>query len=244
LIAALGLLFFTLQTGVPSPPASAVQNPPLVAMPIEPSPDPELPPPAAFSASRPLAFADLLATWGLEFSPDKHGNACEYAETFGLACLPRRGDLGDLRLLDRPAILALTDPRDGEVYGTLTSLDDESAIFLLQGETVSLPLAELEHRWLGDFILIWRRPPFAGTIRPGDRGPKVEWLARQFSALAGDAKKIYPAMLTGQLLARLKGFQRASGLTPDGIVGPNTLIHLDSALGGGSPRLSSHRQGE
>jgi murein L,D-transpeptidase YcbB/YkuD len=43
--------------------------------------------------------------------------------------------------------------------------------------------------------------------------------------------------LEGTLLGALKRFQFSAGLTPDGALGPQTMIHLNSALGSPGPRL-------
>ncbi len=197
-----------------------------------------------FTGSREQAFQAILSTWGVDYQPGKDGDPCQHADKFALACLSRSGSLGSLRLLNRPAVLTLTDEKGGNAYAALIGFGGETARFLIDGERVNLHYREMERRWLGEFTIIWRRPPFGGIIRPGDRGPQVEWLARQLSAL-NDGKK--PAgskeIYNGELLAGLKEFQRTRGIEPDGVVGPATLIHLDSTLGGNSPQLFDDPEG-
>ncbi len=180
----------------------------------------------------------MLAAWGVAYLPAEPGGACRYAESFGLSCLFRRGSLGSLRLLNRPAVLTLTGAPGEQFHAALMTLSEESASIVLEGKKLTIPIQELQDRWLGEFSVVWRRPPFAGILRPGDRGPGVAWLERQLAALRREpAKKRSGMILEGDLLEHLREFQRERGLAPDGVVGPNTLIHLDSALGGSSPQL-------
>ncbi|MBE0599043.1 MAG: peptidoglycan-binding protein, partial [Desulfuromonadales bacterium] len=208
------------------------------AEPIAPAaPPPALEWPQEFprSGSRQAAFQSLLATWGLVY---EGGSACEFAQQQGLECLYRRGSLGVLRLLDRPAVLTLVDANREEFHATLVGLSDQLATFFLNGQQIQVPVQELEDRWLGEFTLLWRRPPFQGLLRPGDRGPAIDWLNRQLATVLAQAEPPRGRPLEGATLARLREFQRTRGLDPDGLAGPVTLIHLDSALGGGSPRLA------
>ena len=47
-----------------------------------------------------------------------------------------------------------------------------------------------------------------------------------------------PDRLEGTLLGALKRFQFDQGLTPDGILGPQTMVHLNRALDVPGPRLA------
>jgi general secretion pathway protein A len=197
-----------------------------------------------FAGSREQAFQAILSTWGVEYQPGTDGDPCQYAGKFGLACLPRSGSLGSLRLLNRPAVLTVTDEKGGKAHAALIGLGGESARFLFAGQMVDLHYREMERRWLGEFTILWRQPPFDGIIRPGDRGPQVEWLAQQLSVLNGGEKQEgSKGIYKGKLLSGLKEFQRTRGIGPDGVVGPTTLIHLDSTLGGNSPQLHDDPEG-
>ena len=73
----------------------------------------------------------------------------------------------------------------------------------------------------------------ATTLKPGDTGAQVKVLQRALASLGystGAADGQYgPATKLG-----VAAFQRANGLTPDGLFGPKTLQALTRALGGGS----------
>jgi general secretion pathway protein A len=80
------------------------------------------------------------------------------------------------------------------------------------------------------------------VIRAGSQGPDVAWLQQQLALVQGG---IFEARKAGwfddALARRVRRFQLAEGLLPDGIAGPKTLIRLDAATGGGSPELAEER---
>lgn len=74
-------------------------------------------------------------------------------------------------------------------------------------------------------------PAPATTLRPGDSGTQVRALQQALARLGyspGSLDAQYGAA-TQSAVAR---FQRSSGLTPDGILGPKSLSALDNALKG------------
>ena len=58
------------------------------------------------------AFRRLLSLWGTAMADDK--DPCGQAQKAGLACLEQRGSWAQVRALNRPAILTLTDDRGSE----------------------------------------------------------------------------------------------------------------------------------
>jgi general secretion pathway protein A len=75
-------------------------------------------------------------------------------------------------------------------------------------------------------------------------GPAVQWLETQLAIIQGGRARtggvfIYDA----QLINQVKKFQISEEMVPDGIVGPQTIIHLNTAAGIKAPRLVQ-RQGE
>lgn len=71
--------------------------------------------------------------------------------------------------------------------------------------------------------------PPAATLKPGDQGAAVKVLQRGLARLGYS-----PGRIDGQYgpstVDAVKRFQRAGGLTADGILGPNTLRALSQAL--------------
>jgi general secretion pathway protein A len=195
--------------------------------------------------SREMAYEALFKQWGLSYTPAKDGLACDFAETHGLRCLHHRGSLGSLRRLNRPAVLVLNDERGQAFFALLTALGRNTARFVLGGERRTVAIQDLEARWRGEFSILWRVPPgYQGTLRQGDQGPEVAWLSGQLAAVRGQAVSDRPVtVLDGPLFDRLREFQAAKGLTPDGVVGPHTLINLNTALDQGVPLLQAKREG-
>ena len=186
------------------------------------------------------ALTRLFATWGATYDPSR-GTGCEQAAGQGLECLFQKGSWAQLRTLDRPAILTLTDQAGRTHQVVLVGLTDEAATFDI-GETVStVPIAEASRYWFGDFLLLWR-PPLAvpKALGPGSRGEDVRWLRESLRAAQGlpaaPGSDVYDADLTNQV----QDFQRQHRLAVDGIAGVQTQIVLDTAIRAtGSPTIVS-----
>jgi general secretion pathway protein A len=188
--------------------------------------------------SNPAAFRRLLSLWGTSLSSDD--DACGQAAKRGLSCLTRRGSWGELRVLNRPAILTLTDDHGANHFVVLRELDDNNATLELGEKSEQLPLTVLSRYWFGDFTLVWH-PKVAGTreLKLGMRGAEVRWLRRSLATLGGataseDTTDIYD----NDLQQRVQNFQRTHRLDADGIAGIQTLVALDTALAEpGTPTL-------
>jgi general secretion pathway protein A len=143
-----------------------------------------------------------------------------------------------LRNLNRPAILSLYDDSGKPFHVLLAGLDGQRARFVAGQETREFDVGVLESRWFGEYQLLWKPPAFyTAATGPGDSGPAIPWLARSLAALGLYARNGSEKRLEGHLLGALKRFQLAAGLVPDGMLGPQTLIHLLNALGHEEPLL-------
>jgi general secretion pathway protein A len=192
------------------------------------------------SGSRAMAYAALFRAWGADY---EGGDACRQAEGLGLRCRIARGGLDELRQLDRPAVLQLRDDQGQEFHATLTALDATAATFAVGAKTGTVGLGALAAQWSGHYTLLWRVPPDArGTIRPGERGPAVAWLARQLAQVQGRAAAT-DSVFDDALVRQLKQFQLAQGLIPDGSAGPQTLMRLSGAVDKTAPTLA-HQHGK
>ncbi len=187
-----------------------------------------------------LAYQALFALWGYEYRATE-GAAGTQAQEFGLNLISRRGSLGRLRLLNRPAVLTLNDPEGKKFYATITALGPESATLVLGTQVRIVPTGVLNSQWFGEFTLLWQAPPeYSGVLQPGGQGALAYWLEERFAALNGRAtRKLDNPVLEGQLLEELKRFQTESGLTPDGMVGTYTLILLNSRSQNKHPTLTA-----
>ncbi len=71
------------------------------------------------------AFRRLLSLWGTAMADDK--NPCDQAVRAGLSCLDQRGSWAQVKALNRPAILTLSDDHGQRHRVVLTALDDQFA---------------------------------------------------------------------------------------------------------------------
>lgn len=195
--------------------------------------------PAGFAEgqSSQQAFADLAALWGVALPPGTR-DSCAFAESVGLRCLSRQDSLVSLRNLNRPVILTVYN-NSGESFPVLLAgLNGNLARFVAGAEMRELDAEVLESHWFGEFQLLWKPPAFfRSELRPGGGGPAVDWLARSLETLGLYTGTRQEQRLDGHLLGALKRYQIASGLVPDGVLGPLTLIHLLNALDSEGPLL-------
>jgi len=95
---------------------------------------------------------------------------------------------------------------------------------------VKVDIGEVDRYWRGEFTILLRLPPNGNPLlTAGDRTPDVAWLrglleaARQVKLPADDPQYFDTALQT-----EVMEFQRSHGLTPDGVVGKQTLIQLNN----------------
>jgi general secretion pathway protein A len=185
------------------------------------------------------AFSQLFALWGANFDP-KGGRPCDQATKQGLACVYQQGSWGQLRTLNRPAILTLIDDEGNAHQLVVSGLVGDTARINLPDETKMVSIASLSRLWYGDYLVLWR--PQVASPRPlsaGMQGDGVRWLRNQLNTVNGNTETA-PAsdFYDEDLVKMVEDFQRQYRLNVDGIAGVQTQIVLD-ALGNttGTPVL-------
>ena len=179
------------------------------------------------------ALRELALAWQASLDA-ADGDACKAAARDGLACHRSRAGLAALRQLDRPAVLALRPSQGQEVHALLVAVDESAATLQVGAQRWRIALPQLAGVWRGEFATLWRPPPGWQGGAEASTGPMRAWLLAQLSA-AGNADGQRP------LRDRIWSFQVASGLEPDGVAGPLTLMQLARAGGGDEPRLATAR---
>lgn len=176
------------------------------------------------------AFRRLLSLWGTAMANDR--DPCAQATKAGLACLEQRGSWAQVRMLNRPAILSLTDGQGQRHQVVLVGLDDNAATLSLGEHNVRVPLEELSTSWFGEFTVVWKpKTMHTRLLSIGMRGAEVRWLRRSLNALRGAASDPEHGDLYDQELATaVKSFQREYRLNVDGIAGIQTQVVLDTAV--------------
>ena len=184
------------------------------------------------------AYRRLLSLWGTAMTDDR--DPCSQAQKAGLACLDQRGSWAQVRALNRPAILTLTDDAGQKHRVVLSGLDDTFATLTLGDHNERVPLDDLSRDWFGEFTVVWK--PKTTRTRPlsvGMHGDEVRWLRRSLNALHGAAPDSERGDVYDEELAiEVQNFQREHRLNVDGIAGLQTQVMLDTALAEpGSPLL-------
>ena len=186
---------------------------------------------AALTPNTSAAFASLadaqrqLATlWSVTLGD---GEPCEQAQRQALQCF--RGQamtLAQLRQLARPGVVTLLPEGGAATPALLLALGEQSARLRTGTQEQTVTLAAFGRAWRGDFMSYWRG---------GSATAPASWLEQQLHQLD-------PAAATKPLAERVMSFQRAQGLSADGVAGAMTLMQLNRALGVAEPRLQGERQ--
>jgi general secretion pathway protein A len=177
------------------------------------------------------AFTQLLGLWQASYSPGKT-DGCSQALAQGLRCLMQRGSLAQLRMLNRPAILMLSDDAGTPSQVVLRALRDDTAQLQIGSQSATISIAELTRFWFGDFVLLWR--PGASDVRDlsaGMHGAPVRALREQLNRWSGAASGASTSDdYDSSLVQLVEQFQRANRLAVDGIAGIETQVALDAVL--------------
>jgi general secretion pathway protein A len=236
------------ETSAGEPPPQVDSAPPSNALPVATSPSP----PVTQSDSLEIAlrttnesgslaaWTQLFARWSVKLPAAVAPEYCVFANDLGLYCLVEKGSWGLLRQYNRPAIMELVTGAGQSVAVVLQHLDDRVAEVMIGNESLRLNLSEVDRYWFGKFILLVRLPPSGYMLlAPGDRNPDVVWLRQLLEAaqqvkLPSDDPQYFDTALQREVI----DFQRRRGLTPDGVVGKQTLIQLNTHSGRNVPLLS------
>ncbi|MGK2924982.1 MAG: AAA family ATPase [Lysobacterales bacterium] len=150
-------------------------------------------------------------------------SACEGAVRTGFACARDHGSWSRIRQLGLPVLLVLSGEQPRLLV--LRGFNDDTLLVGAGDPPMGVTRDAVEGRWLGEFLVAWpQAPDWPAEIRRGESGAAVdivmEMAERAEPAWHGGAE--FDAEFEGWLTA----FQRRNSLKADGIIGPNTLIHL------------------
>jgi general secretion pathway protein A len=223
-------LFETSVTSEEEAESTAAQNPDSLDWPVG----------VPVESSKGLAYRALFQEWSIPYSLQEPDDACRSVWKEDLRCLEKKGDLKTLRILNRPAVLKLHDNQEREYFVFLKEMKGQSAVIVVGQEPRNVEAAEIEKRWKGEYLLLWRAPKYySGGIYPGNQGPIVRWLDNQMTRLSGIQENPNPADIYHDgLVERVKKFQSSEGLEVDGIVGSQTFICILNKSGTNEPFLS------
>ena len=190
------------------------------------------------------AFAQLFALWGGRFDP-ANGRPCAQALQQGLECVYQQGSWGQLRTLNRPAILTLIDDSGNAHQVAVAALGDGNASIGLKDAQYEVSIASISRFWYGDYLVLWR-PQIASprALSAGMQGDGVRWLRRSLNTVQGRKEAAASDYYDDELVKMVEDFQRQHRLNVDGVAGVQTQIVLDTLSNtAGSPLLMAQASG-
>jgi len=190
------------------------------------------------------AFTQLFGLWGGRFDPVK-GRPCAQAQQQGLECVYQQGSWGQLRTLNRPAILTLIDNAGNAHQVTLAALNDGNANISLRDGQYEVSIASLSRFWYGDYLVLWRpQVTSPHALSAGMQGDGVRWLRRSLNTVQGRKEVSTSDYYDAELVKMVEDFQRLHRLNVDGVAGVQTQIVLDTLNNAsGAPLLMARNSG-
>ncbi len=184
------------------------------------------------------AYRALFTLWNRQYDESRHPSACNYASSEGLDCMHKQGNLNSIKRINRPAVLHVYNNDGRDAYVTLARLENNQAVVLTGDQEQQVSIDDLESHWYGEYSLLWQKPPYyAKPLLQGHTGAVVQWLDQQLARLLPAGNATIRDVYTREMAEQVASFQRSAGLQPDGIAGPMTFIHLNTALGHPVPVL-------
>ncbi|MFI4920681.1 MAG: ExeA family protein [Gammaproteobacteria bacterium] len=176
------------------------------------------------------AFTTLFSLWGAQYAAAGSGSGCREAPQSGLRCLYRRGTWNNLRALNLPAVISLTDSGGAVHQLVVTGIADGEVTLRAGKASGSFPLSQVEPLWYGEYLILWRPDAAAPSpLAPGMVGTGVAWLRSQLATLQ-HATDSGVGSYDDSLTAMVKDFQTSQHMKVDGIAGEETLVRLTTLL--------------
>ena len=186
---------------------------------------------AAGPSSTP-AWRALLSMWRLPpaGADGLAVDACGVPQADGMQCLAGLAGLDKLAAQGRPALLRLRDGA-GEGWALLLGVDARNVRLRLGDAVFDTDRAALESVWAGDYAALWRAPAAMDPTRSaplagGEGGPLVDWIHARLPPRTPAADG--PPRVDATMREAVRRYQRARGLTADGVIGPETLMALSA----------------
>jgi len=169
------------------------------------------------------AWNAMATLWQDQESADDIQLACDGVQGRGYGCWRNNGSWARVQQLGLPVLLVLQD--EDTRYLLLRGMSGDALLVGDEQSSIEISRAELESRWLGEFIVPWPQAPhWPYQIRRGESGAAVD-IIMEMASLAEPpwhGEGVFDQGFESWLMS----FQRRNGLKADGIVGPNTLLYL------------------
>lgn len=219
--------------------AIAIERAPPAPQPAAPADIAQLLAEHAGNTNTETAFSQLFSLWGGKFDP-ANGRPCDQATQQGLECVYQQGSWGQLRTLNRPAILTLIDDAGNAHQVVIAGLDAAAAKIDLPDTTQQVSVDSISRLWYGDYLVLWRpQVPAPRALSAGMQGDGVRWLRSTLNSVHGRPQEAVTSdYYDEELVHMVEDFQRLHRLNVDGIAGVQTQMVLDTlSNSGGAPLL-------
>ncbi|WP_028863154.1 AAA family ATPase [Psychromonas aquimarina] len=186
------------------------------------------------NASFDNALLNLYAVWGYQADIDTVD--CGQGEGALLSCYSINSSLKKLKKLNYPSIIKLENNAQDSLYAVLYKISDKYQL-LIDGQVIRVSESWFNQYWTGNLTLLWQAP-FAEqkVLKFGQQNEQVAWLVTQLNKVQGLAREDKDRFDL-QLLQQVSTFQRAQGLSDDGLVGFRTMMPLMQLANPELPRL-------
>jgi general secretion pathway protein A len=177
------------------------------------------------------AYTRLFALWNARYVASQE-DACPLASRQQLECLNEAGGIEALRRYNRPALLSLVDDAGNVHHVVAIAMAADTARLRIGDADYDVPLMQLQARWSGEFVMLWRPPqPHVPSLSPGMHGEAVANLRQRLQQVTSASPETAGSEDFDEPLRQLVlQFQRANGLIADGVAGARTQALLDSKL--------------
>jgi general secretion pathway protein A len=157
------------------------------------------------------------------------------AEVDGLRCLKGTAQVWDpVIALNRPVVLDMQTPGRFSAATLVVAFEGAVAWVLSDKGVERVRLVDMARAWRGHYRMFWQPPQ--GWGRPlveGDVDPVITVVAQLFATLDQQVTPLTEQRFTPALAERVRLFQAQKNLIADGVVGVQTLLKLNDALGTG-----------
>lgn len=184
------------------------------------------------------AYHTLFKIWQQDMPLDQ--DPCKFALSRGLRCLHQQGSWDQLNNNNRPALVRMLNS-DGLVSSrVLVQINQGIASFSDGTQQWQTSFDQLSDKALLNYTLLWNPPNgYYQLAKPGSSGPHILWVKQQLAQLSPLFKSKMNSYFDDQLVFYVKAFQHSQNLLQDGVLGPETLIRLNTLIDTDTPMLLS-----
>ena len=171
--------------------------------------------------------------WQLASDSPMPPDPCQIGVRGGLRCSRGISDVWEpLISLNRPVVLAMQTPDRFTAATLVVAFQQPDAWIWGQQGLQRISLVEMAEAWRGEYLFLWQPPvAWTGSVALGDNSAAVAVIADMFARLDGQPQPLTENLFTSALADRVTLFQTVHNLEADGVVGEQTMLRLNQALG-------------